>query len=83
MKKGFSVSTTTYSIVFLKNDNSCDFCLNDPGEDYPGWRLLRGGAWNNAGVRIRSAARTGSATSRVLCHSGGRLSCVPRLRTPK
>jgi serine/threonine-protein kinase len=60
--------------------NSCDMCLNDAGEEYPDWRLCRGGYWTHSGVMIRSSYRTGSSTIRVNCGLGARLACFPHAK---
>ncbi|MCE9582911.1 MAG: SUMF1/EgtB/PvdO family nonheme iron enzyme [Planctomycetes bacterium] len=58
--------------------NSRDSCLNDPGPEYPGWRLWRGGFWSR-GANSRSTARSGYASRHVAENSGFRMTVVPSL----
>lgn len=59
--------------------NSRDSCLNDPGPEYPGWRLWRGGYWSRA-ANSRSTARSGYAARQAFESSGFRLVVVPSPR---
>jgi serine/threonine-protein kinase len=75
----FPADESPYGIRGL-GGNSCDMCLNDAGEEYPDWRLCRGGYWTHSGVVIRSSYRTGSSTIRVNCGLGARLACFPHAK---
>ncbi|TET36249.1 MAG: hypothetical protein E3J72_09145 [Planctomycetota bacterium] len=75
----FPVDESPYGIRGL-GGNSCDMCLNDAGEEYPDWRLCRGGYWTHSGVVIRSSYRTGSSKIRVNCGLGARLTCSPHAK---
>ncbi|MBI3098547.1 MAG: SUMF1/EgtB/PvdO family nonheme iron enzyme [Planctomycetes bacterium] len=59
--------------------NCREACLNDPGEDFAGWRLLRGGDWTNPAQLARACARGILTTKRVLSNHGFRLACLFRL----
>jgi formylglycine-generating enzyme required for sulfatase activity len=61
--------------------NSRDLCLNDPGPGYPGWRLCRGGGWLLPEAELHASFRTGGMVRDVGFYNGGRLVCVPRLRS--
>jgi formylglycine-generating enzyme required for sulfatase activity len=77
----FPADESPYGVSGL-GGNARDWCLNDPGEAYPGWRLCRGGYWSDTGLNVRSAYRTGHAASDVYYGDGGRLSWSPGCRTP-
>jgi serine/threonine-protein kinase len=56
--------------------NSRDWCLNDPGERYREWRVLRGGAWHFTESDARCGMRFANAPDAISWHNGFRL-CVP------
>jgi serine/threonine protein kinase/formylglycine-generating enzyme required for sulfatase activity len=59
--------------------NIRDFCLNDPGPAFPGWRLIRGGCWSHSGPNLLLTFRVGMAVTNLDFYLGGRLMCVARL----
>jgi hypothetical protein len=59
--------------------NSQDKCLNDPGGQYAGWRIFRGGYWSEGGLSIRASDRSGGLTTKVTHSFGGRMACYPVL----
>ncbi|MCE9583951.1 MAG: protein kinase [Planctomycetes bacterium] len=62
--------------------NSRNVCLNDPGPDYPGWRLVRGGNWTDTGPRCRATVRLGNSSRSVSEVIGIRPACLVRLARP-
>jgi serine/threonine-protein kinase len=78
----FPIDESPYGVRGLAG-NVRDYCLDDPGEAYPGWRLCRGGAWGEAGFYNRLADRGGDATSNVYYGYSGRLSWLPVCKVPK
>ena len=58
--------------------NSRDACLNSPGEEYPGWRVTRGGDWSATGFLSRTTYRSGHASRFVLWYCGGRVAVPVR-----
>ncbi|KAF0246252.1 MAG: serine/threonine protein kinase [Planctomycetota bacterium] len=78
----FSPDESPYGVRGLAG-NSRDFCLNDPGPDYFGWRISRGGRWADSGINARATNRTGYTTRIVNDSLGFRTASVIRLsRTP-
>lgn len=59
--------------------NGRDLCLNDPGSEYLGWRVVRGGNWSSSSVNVRAAMRSGYTTKAVYQSLGFRLACLCRL----
>jgi formylglycine-generating enzyme required for sulfatase activity len=59
--------------------NCRDTCLNDPGEQYPGWCVCRGGHWKCSMHDSRASYRTGNMIHDVNRVMGGRLTWIPRL----
>ena len=59
--------------------NGRDNCLNDPGPEYPGWRVFRGGFWSDAGIFSRSTDRSGYTTRYVSHNISFRAGCAVRL----
>jgi serine/threonine-protein kinase len=74
----FPADESPYGIRGL-GGNSRDLCLSDPGPDYPGWRLNRGGAWALPPVELRASFRTGGMVRDVGFYNGARLVCRPSL----
>jgi formylglycine-generating enzyme required for sulfatase activity len=77
--RDFPADESPYGIKGM-GGNSRDLCLNDPGEQYAGWRLSRGGNWHTSGLYNRSASRTGDMTTVVFYTNGGRLAWFPRTK---
>ena len=63
--------------------NAKDSCLDDPDEGkWFGWRKCRGGQWTTWGYRGNSTYVMVGQTSHVNYSAAGRVSCLPRFRTP-
>jgi serine/threonine protein kinase/formylglycine-generating enzyme required for sulfatase activity len=69
---GFPLDESPYGVRGLAG-NVQEWCLNDPGGRYKGWRVLRGGAWADTAVNARSTYRKGEAASGVNFGSGFRV----------
>ncbi|MBI2922809.1 MAG: protein kinase [Planctomycetes bacterium] len=79
---GFPHDESPYGVRGLAG-NSRDACLNDPGPEYPGWRLFRGGSWSSSGINSRASYRGGGTTRSVYFYNGLRVGRPVRLpRTP-
>ncbi|MBI2923906.1 MAG: SUMF1/EgtB/PvdO family nonheme iron enzyme [Planctomycetes bacterium] len=59
--------------------NSSDYCLDDAGEIYPGWRNSRGGSWAFNMMHARSACRSAYKPRFIDNWVGIRLALLPRL----
>ncbi|KAF0243318.1 MAG: serine/threonine protein kinase [Planctomycetota bacterium] len=68
-----------YGVRGLSGNCRCA-CLNDPGGEYPGWRVYRGGHWSNMGALSRVTSRSGALTRHVTDAHGLRLAVLPRPR---
>jgi serine/threonine-protein kinase len=74
----FPIDASPYGMRGVSG-NVRDWCLNDPGVQYPGWRVARGGGWPTIGkVDHRCTSRTGGTPDGVNHHTGGRLVWLPR-----
>jgi serine/threonine-protein kinase len=78
----FPADESPYGVRGLAG-NASDACLNDPGENYPGWRVFRGGIFSDSGLSLRAAFRHGHTTHSVDFYSGFRLCLRPRPSGPK
>jgi hypothetical protein len=76
----FPTDESSYGIRGLCG-NCRDLCLNDPGPQYPGWRLNRGGAWALPAGELFASWRTGGQVRDVGFYNGGRLVFRPRLHS--
>ncbi len=74
----FPLDESPYGVRGL-GGNSRDECLNDPGAEYPGWRLARGGNWTDTGPRCRATTRAGHSSRNVAEWIGFRPACLVRL----
>jgi serine/threonine-protein kinase len=74
----FPTDESPYGVRGL-GGNTQDWCLNGVGEKYPGWRILRGGAYPNVGIHSRSTSRKGGNGTNVIHSCGGRLAILPVL----
>jgi len=60
--------------------NARDWCLNDPGlAAYSGWRVTRGGSWQNPSPAARGAYRAGAALGTVQPFTTVRLAVAVRI----
>ncbi|MHC5036891.1 MAG: bifunctional serine/threonine-protein kinase/formylglycine-generating enzyme family protein [Planctomycetota bacterium] len=73
----FPVDESPYGVRGL-GGNARELCLNDPGGEYPGWRVCRGGSWRLTAMHIRASARAGDTTANVHYNTGGRIAILPR-----
>jgi serine/threonine protein kinase len=76
----FPVDESPYGVRGMAGNSRC-VSITDPGEEYPGWRMVRGGLWTHANIHVRSSFRTATMVSGVACNTGGRLSWIPRCGT--
>jgi serine/threonine-protein kinase len=74
----FPADESPYGVRGL-GGNARDWCLNDPFEYYPGWRVVRGGYWTDPGVAM-SASRAGYSPFDVYYDNGGRIALYPTSR---
>jgi formylglycine-generating enzyme required for sulfatase activity len=65
--------------VFGQGGNARDMCLNEPGPEFPGQRVMRGGYWASDGLRCHSSYRTCSKQDHVSANGGFRLMCLTKL----
>jgi formylglycine-generating enzyme required for sulfatase activity len=73
----FPTDESPYGVRGL-GGNGRDFCLDGPGEEYPGMRLARGGYWAQGGLNSRVTCRTACTAVQVNYFLTGRLACVPQ-----
>ncbi|MEK7468800.1 MAG: SUMF1/EgtB/PvdO family nonheme iron enzyme [Planctomycetota bacterium] len=65
--------------VFGLGGNARDMCLNQPGPEFAGQRVMRGGYWASDGLRCHSSYRTCARQDHVSANGGFRLMCITRL----
>ncbi|MHC5036223.1 MAG: bifunctional serine/threonine-protein kinase/formylglycine-generating enzyme family protein [Planctomycetota bacterium] len=79
--RSFPVDESPYGVRGL-GGNSRDWCLDDPGEPYRTYRLLRGGNWAAIGDGLRASTRGGDLPTYVGLFFGGRLAWLPCTHQP-
>ncbi|MEK7466642.1 MAG: bifunctional serine/threonine-protein kinase/formylglycine-generating enzyme family protein [Planctomycetota bacterium] len=74
----FATDESPYGVRGLAG-NQQEWCLNEPGPSYRGWRSTRGSTWAGSAARTRLAYRAGNIVRTLSYSSGFRLAAVVKL----
>ncbi|KAF0243445.1 MAG: serine/threonine protein kinase [Planctomycetota bacterium] len=74
----FPGDESPYGVIGL-GGNARDICLNEPGPEFAGQRVMRGGYWASDGLRCHSSFRSCSRQDHISPNSGFRMMCLTRV----
>lgn len=74
----FPADESPYGVLGM-GGNTRDWCLNEPGSEFTGERVMRGGHWGSDGLRCHASYRSCAGEDHVSPNGGIRLMCLTRI----